>query len=567
MIKHNQGFFKAIIIFLIVFPIETTIVVSAFLLIDFIKSSTFFARVALILMSLVSIVLSIILKQFNFDNLQIENKINSISILIINVIEFIFNNNEVTFGILLQRFLKSYVTVSFFSFSIVGIAFVSMSLLLYNREHRIDNRWVKREKQKKIKNIKKQSSKSMLGFFYEEKGVDYNTKGNTFVAGTTGAGKTANLLNYTVNALAKKKFIAIIDGKGGNEEYSLYDGLIKLAKKWDRKLYIVNQTDSDKTDDYNPFQKLNPTQLADMLVNMSTWSEEHYKVQAKYFWLTMGQVMKELGIEYSFAKITKYSTVMSLFKLANDNSFMISPDLMDRVQEITVEIEEYESVSASNNRFKVIYYGEGQKLFKSEKGFNMAQAYKENAIVLIMLNEMKYSDFAESLGHLVIDDLKNLIGEVLNGQQDRESLLICDEASVYIDENMLGVVNKARSAGFQSIIATQGVVDIDMKNDNKGEGLRNAILNNCHNFLVLRQNDSESPEVLASVIGTEEVMESTRRMGDELSTGEASKRMVNSFRVHPDDIKSLKDLEGFFYTKSNPTEVIKFRTKFINLNE
>jgi|GEM_PF-1054034 len=564
MIKYNVGFYRVLIVLFLLFPAETLIIGTLFVLIDYFTYNTTITRVITLVISGLALIIYVILNNFNFNvaDIRIETKVMGVISVFVDALTGLYDG-----GIegLFKTFIFSYTKVTFLSFAFIAMVVFIISIPFYNRELRLDKRQIRREKFKKSRRIQKSSHKFLTG---KEKGVDYDAKGHSFVVGTTGSGKTVNLSHYMNLGLLLEKFLLIIDGKGDMTKYSIYDLTVRLAQKYGRKLYIVNQTNSDKTNDYNPFKNVNPTQLADMLVNMSIWTEEHYKIQAQYFWLTMAQVMKELKIRYSFQNIIKCATREALYDLTISNTSNISDmNLINRVKEIYYNPKAYESVEVSNNRFRVKYYGEGQKIFQSHQGFDMEQAYQENAIVLVLLNKMKYSDFAESLGHLVLDDLKNMIGTRYDNEKEieRESLLILDELAVYIDENTLDIVNKARSAGFKAVLSTQSVTDIDMINNNSGEGLRNSIINNCNNFIVLRQNDSESPEVLASVIGTEKAIEHTRKIEEELIAGMGTKKVVNEFKIHPDDIKELKELEGIFYTKSDPGNVVKFHTSFLEI--
>jgi len=94
---------------------------------------------------------------------------------------------------------------------------------------------------------------------------------NIFVCGTVGSGKTVLLSNFIKRGYST----LIIDGKGDTGAGSLLDIAQKLKGK--RKLYVINMTDPQKSDKYNPFRNASPTIAKDMLINLTDWSEEYYK--------------------------------------------------------------------------------------------------------------------------------------------------------------------------------------------------------------------------------------------------------------------------------------------------
>lgn len=79
----------------------------------------------------------------------------------------------------------------------------------------------------------------------------------------------------------------IVDGKGDINDGSIYDYIEQLKKEYpNKKVYIVDMNNPNTCDKYNPFYQANdkqPTVIKDMLINMTDWSEEHYKVNASRY--------------------------------------------------------------------------------------------------------------------------------------------------------------------------------------------------------------------------------------------------------------------------------------------
>ena len=107
----------------------------------------------------------------------------------------------------------------------------------------------------------------------------------------------------------------------------------------------------------------------------------------------------------------------------------------------------------SISRSAVVYEGDGAKLFGDRWGFNMRSAFEANAVVIVLLNEFSYGDFARSTGQLVLEDIKSLISRLLKGEYaEKETLLVLEELGVYVNNGIEGLLNRSRSAGVNDCI-------------------------------------------------------------------------------------------------------------------
>jgi type IV secretory pathway TraG/TraD family ATPase VirD4 len=111
-------------------------------------------------------------------------------------------------------------------------------------------------------------------------------------------------------------------------------------------------------------------------------------------------------------------------------------------------------------------------------------------------------------------------------------------------------VNKSRSANVTCILATQSLSDLASAED---EHFTEQVIENCNNYIVLRQNSAVNSEAWAKILGTRQKGEMTHQMehkkGATVSTGLGSLKMVHKFWYHPDEIKSLKTGQAFFLSR------------------
>jgi type IV secretory pathway TraG/TraD family ATPase VirD4 len=398
-----------------------------------------------------------------------------------------------------------------------------------------------------------------------DKVLDMRSRAHLFAIGTTGSGKTANILRYVENSIKKGQPTIIVDGKGGTKEHDLATVSQKLAKKYGRKVYLINQSDLSNTDAYNPFSDLSATEVKDMLVSMSEWESDHYKNLASRYWQIMLSIMIEYNIITTFESIILFSEPKNFLKVLDE--IKKSGEIDDEKYRKAVNIANSEAgkqAEISISRSAVVYEGDGSKLFgdRDHLGFNMRSAFEENAVVIVLLNEFSYGDFARSTGQLVLEDIKSLISRLLKGEyEEQETLLVLEELGVYVNNGIEGLLNRSRSAGVKTIVSMQTTADVDKENPD----LTRQIIGNCNDFMIMRVTDQESAETMAKLIGTEKGIQKTSRTSEGINTGESSNKLVDQFKISPNEIKNFPSLFGIYYTKNKPNEVKRFKTKFIRI--
>ena len=396
-----------------------------------------------------------------------------------------------------------------------------------------------------------------------DKVLDTRSRAHLFAIGTTGSGKTANILRYVENSIKNGQPTIIVDGKGGTKEHDLATVSQELAKKYGRTVYLINQSDISNTSSYNPFSDLSATEVKDMIVSMSEWESDHYKNLAGRYWQIMLSVMIDNDITPTFENIILFSEPEKFLELLDE--IKTKGQIDDEQYRKAVNIANGEAgkqAEISISRSAVVYEGDGAKLFGDRWGFNMRSAFEANAVVIVLLNEFSYGDFARSTGQLVLEDIKSLISRLLKGEYaEKETLLVLEELGVYVNNGIEGLLNRSRSAGVKTIVSMQTTADVDKVNPD----LTRQIIGNCNDFMIMRVTDQDSAETMAKLIGTEKNIQKTSRTTEGISTGESSNKLVDQFRISPNEIKNLPSLFGIYYTKEKPNEVKRFKTKFIKV--
>ena len=192
----------------------------------------------------------------------------------------------------------------------------------------------------------------------------------------------------------------------------------------------------------------------------------------------------------------------------------------------------------------------GGSIFSSD-GIDIYEAIKENAIILFILNPLIYPELSPLLGRLIIIDSKKAVSNLFTTNKKRIFFMF-DEVNVYASKVFLDLVNKSRSANVTNILSTQSLSDLE----EISEAFREQVIENCNNYIILRQNSSQNAEKWANIIGTRGTLEITYQLNQQgyntSSTGLGSARRVREFLYHPDDIKTLKVGNAIYVNKDLP---------------
>lgn len=368
-----------------------------------------------------------------------------------------------------------------------------------------------------------------------------------FIAGTTGSGKTVAISNFIVRAVETNTPLLLVDGKGDIGQGSMLDMLYRLAPN--RKKYIVDLNNPAKSDYYNPFRDTSATVTKDMLINMSDWSEEHYKLNTERY---LQRVVKLLNV---FNRPLTFSTIIDC--MTSDKLIQVSAELFKlkliSKQEHTKNIELSKTsgkiAEDAVARFATIAESDIGTIFDNADGIDIYTALKENAIILFVLNPLIYPEISPALGRLILIDAKKAVSKMFN--DERRKFFVFDEISSYANSALLDLVNKSRSANVTCVLATQSLSDLDVVSDS----FREQVIENCNNYLILRQNSAENAENIANILGTRDTIDVTYQLKqdgwDVNQTGLGSARRVKEFLYHPDIIKTLSVGKGIFLSKDS----------------
>jgi len=372
-----------------------------------------------------------------------------------------------------------------------------------------------------------------------------NDAKHVFVCGTTGSGKTIALSNFVKSGLDYDYPMLIIDGKGDTGEGSLMEIVKSLCT--DRKVYIINLNEPETSDKYNPFKNTNVDVIKDMLINMTVWSEEHYKANSARYIGRLCKLLAMKGIDISLESLTAYLPITNFVKLSKDLSGQGLISKAEHLEDVDLSKTSGKIAESAAARFATIKESILGTIF-DVSGLDIYTALQENAVILFVLNPLLYPEMSPLIGNLIIIDSKKAVSHFYKERKKR-IFYILDEINVYASPSLLDLVNKSRSANITCILATQSLSDLDSITPE----FKEQIIEICNNYVVLRQNSSVNAESWANVIGTRATMQATYQIkggsGIAQSTDLGSLRKTREYLYHPDDIKLLTTGTAIFVSR------------------
>lgn len=366
---------------------------------------------------------------------------------------------------------------------------------------------------------------------------------HVFCCGTTGSGKTVALSNFIDTAILEDFPLLVVDGKGDTGKNSLKDILERL--KGNRKLYVIDLNHPESSDKYNPFKNTSPTVIKDMLTNMTVWSEEHYKLNTERYLQRVIQLLSLSNLSLSLKVIVEH---MEIDKFLTLSATLFKEEKISKQQHIdngNLAKGSGEIARDSVARFSNLLESDVGSIFE-ESGIDISTVLQENAIILFVLNPLLYPEVSPVFGRLITIDSKKAVSNLFTSNNKRTFFLF-DEINVYASTTLLDLVNKSRSANVTCILACQSLSDLEAV---ETDAFKKQVIENCNNYIVMRQNAPDNAEEWANVIGTRETMAVTYQIGDGDST-KGSLRKTREFIFHPDEIKNLGIGEAFVISKDN----------------
>jgi len=383
--------------------------------------------------------------------------------------------------------------------------------------------------------------------------TDRQLSAHGLIVGATRSGKTTTLLRILTEEIRQGRPVVAVDLKGSP---SFASTLVTAAQAAGRPSSVWTP---DGDTHWNPLQYGNATELKDKLISTWTWTEPHYQLAAERYLQSALQVLHE-------ARPDKPVTLNAVCAVMDPQRLMpllakTPSELRQRVSGHLAKLtpDQQSAISGLGSRLAVLNESHTGTWLQPSDGHDvdLRRAFVEGEVVVFSLNAGTYGKLSAHLGSLILQDLIAVVGHHIDRPASGLGFIALDEISALDADNVVNVFARAAAAGISAFVCTQELADMHKL----GQWLQDQVLGNIAVLAAHRQNVPASAEMIARMIGTDTVTETTWQTdtsmlgqllgnrGARLRTGLGTEREVEQFRIHPNTIKELGTGQCVLITK------------------
>lgn len=408
--------------------------------------------------------------------------------------------------------------------------------------------------------------------------TDAEARAHTLCVGSTGSGKTTTLMLMARDIIKRGQGLIFVDLKGSPD---VANTLHEYAERYGREFqHWTMQTpgqpyigpDAKGPAYYDPLNRGDASRRTNLVMAGREWTEPYYETLAQDYLQRAFEVAIQnppVGSESSFSDLASLFDPRELRARAQT----LNPDNR-RHAEILRQIGEYfnpdGSVRKDNGTQSALKSVEAElriltnstagawlrKDPHSDNDINLRSVADRGSIVVFSLDSNNYESDANRIGNLIIQDLKTVTSELMNNPAENILQVYIDEFSAIDSENIVGLINKSRSANVPVTLSTQAIDDLRRSS----EAFMGRVVANINSFIIHRANDYDDAEEYAKLTGkvkkqvfNQQVEHSTSlfsRLGRGAGTGHGNLVEVEDYRVSPSRIQELGTGEAVYIAKS-----------------
>jgi conjugal transfer pilus assembly protein TraD len=370
------------------------------------------------------------------------------------------------------------------------------------------------------------------------------------ILGASGAGKSTTLLTILTEHVLRGRPVVAIDMKGSP---AFARTLASAAAAANRPFRMWTP---DGPERWNPLQHGNATELKDKLIATERFTEPHYQRAAERYVQTVLQVLHDAYPD----RPTTLEEVVSLMDPRRMAAVLrrVPGPRADKVQDYLSGLtsDQLSAIRGLGTRLAIITESHTGPFLSpgGERAIDLRAALEGSEVVLFSLNSSIYGKLSAQIGTLAIQDLVAAAGHRLKltgnhsdiaaappvGAAPKQAIIGIDEFSALGADNVISLLARGRESGDSVLLATQELADLDRA----AAGLRDQVLGITTLKIVHRQDVPGSAQTIAQMAGTVKVWEPTYRIGrgplGRYDTSRGTRRQVEQFIVHPNEIKSLR---------------------------
>ena len=199
---------------------------------------------------------------------------------------------------------------------------------------------------------------------------------------------------------------------------------------------------------------------------------------------------------------------------------------------------------------------------------NLSESIQNNGLVLFLFDASTYQEDTKKVAKMVITDINSAFSSF---KTFTKALCVFDEFGSYASSNLAETISLQRSQGMHAIIGTQSIATVKLKSSDT-KRIAEELIACCNTFIIHALNHVEDAELFARIIGTEDRQQYSRTVYDKqidkqdkedrpLALG--SSRVIEKFKINPQQIKELKRGEAIVYRKAANLAAVQVKIRNI----
>ena len=400
------------------------------------------------------------------------------------------------------------------------------------------------------------------------------------VLGKTGSGKTMSVLwPQVLQDVLDGKGCVVISGKGSDEEIGTIKGIAKHAgRERDLRIFALpawNQP-AIPSHTYNMVWVDprtpdgiggDPVAVAERVFSVLPLGDNHYyNTQAQLMFTNLCRLLHGMvDAEGKGLPFTMRDVALCLKAIGNRNEawkraleycFDNSLD-QEAAREIVSQVDRlgHEIHKVLSGLVGAVDKFQAPLVNSYAPDIIIRDVLEKNLLLYVQLPSNLFKIQAPSLGKVFLMDVQQegSMRQVFRASRNQRPFsVVVDEFGRFADLSFVDSINQLRDANLQFTVAHQSLADLELVS----REFSNAVWDNTRIKDVLSQDNPALCEMLAKSIGTQQEIVKTVRtepgpLLTSLATREASTRLVESYRLHPNRIKNLARCgQGYLYTDS-----------------
>ncbi len=370
------------------------------------------------------------------------------------------------------------------------------------------------------------------------------------ILGATGSGKTVTQAAITQSYVLAGLPAIVLDPKG--DRY-LREVLREAAVQAGMPFH---EWSPDGRAIYNPFERGEPTEIADKALQGHEWTEPHYELATRRLLGKVLVTMQAAGTwPPTLSGIVRYMEPERLDALASKVGGQVGADVAAYIDGLSAKAKA--DLSGGRDRMAILAEGKFGPRIDPDIGegplLSFERALTKGEVIYMHIDADRFPATSKLLAAALVIDLVTLVAQ-MQGSGGR-GLLVIDEFAALAAEQVYRLFGRARSAGLSVLLGTQSLADLrGARADDPSDTFTEQVLTNIEYAVVHREADPDSAERLARMGGTQPSWTTTEKVGGRrdkwFERPEGTRTPDREFVVQPDEIKRLGTGEAMLL---NPT--------------